>query len=157
MAEFKQDLKKGRRAEQIVLNILKDFLPAKFEIEDVGANKEYYYLGDIKLTNKLTGAQGFVEVKNDERINETHNVLCEWGYSSGNKYFNGNMKNGGEFYAVVDEVTRTVYFLDYIWLRANYKQGKPITIQHETQTTFATLLPLSFIKENGGLLHTFTY
>ena len=48
----------------------------KYRFERVAEDKKYYYKGDIRAI-ALDGHETFIEVKDDSRICDTHNVLCE--------------------------------------------------------------------------------
>ena len=43
LTQFKKDLQKGHRAEEIVIEKLKEVLNENFSIEDVSKQKEYFY------------------------------------------------------------------------------------------------------------------
>ena len=47
-----------------------------YEVQDVSADERYYHKGDFVFTD-ATGAQKIVEVKWDERMNETKNLYLE--------------------------------------------------------------------------------
>lgn len=74
----------------------------KYTFEDVSNNREYFYKGDIKATSS-TGKEIFIEVKDDSRIAESKNVLCEYEvyYKESNYYGKGNMKSNYDIYCVV--------------------------------------------------------
>lgn len=79
-------------------------LTDNYTFENVAGIKEYRYKGDIKATNKATGKEIFIEVKNDSRIADTYNVLCEekvW-YHRG-YYGKGNMESETNIYCIVSE------------------------------------------------------
>lgn len=101
LTNFNDDLKEGREAELIALEVLKAYSDY-WTLEDVAAVKECRYLGDIKATTP-TGAVKYIEVKNDKRIADTKNVLCEEEvyYKESGYLGKGNMYCNGDYYAIV--------------------------------------------------------
>ena len=75
-SDFFSDLTSAKGAEQKVLETLSS-LTNDYEFIDVSNKQEYWHKGDILAINKATGARTFIEVKDDSRIAETHNILCE--------------------------------------------------------------------------------
>ena len=156
--QFKQDLEAARDAELLVLQLLAGATDA-FDFHWVGDNPTYYHKGDIVAVNKINGNQLFIEVKDDSRIFETENVLCEeevefFDYDYTRK---GNMYNEFDVYVVVSKQQRAIFCIDGKVLKANYKHGKRKYIPHKTQATDAYLLPLSVIEAEGGLLAVIEY
>lgn len=92
LKDFYKDLNEAKAAERLVRETLTSLAPG-YIFEDVSDVRECRYLGDIKAINKETGEFCYVEVKNDSRIGETHNVLCEYeNYIKDGGYFiKGNM------------------------------------------------------------------
>lgn len=158
LKDFKKDLVIGKRAEKIVLDKLSS-LTTDYNFTDVSRDYIYYDIGDIRATNKKTGKDLYIEVKNDSRIAETHNVLCEREvyYESTGKYKLGNMSCCGDIYIIVSESERKLYILDYKLLRKNYRKGIEKKIRHSQQTTYGYLCELALIKEWGALLYTIDY
>ena len=72
--QFYKDLAEAKTAE----NIVRDYLSSlgAYKVEDISENPDFYYIGDLKLTKAL-GQVRYIEVKDDSRIHETKNVLCE--------------------------------------------------------------------------------
>ena len=70
LANFKADLAKGHRAEQIVKDAFAS-LTNKYTFTDVSNNPSYYHRGDLIALDKSTGRQIMIEVKNDEVIHKT--------------------------------------------------------------------------------------
>ena len=159
MSQFTDDLTKGRRGELIALDVFSK-LYEQYEFIDVAKDKDFYYIGDIKVVKKQSGNERFIEVKNDSRIADTHNVLCEDKYFSkyDGKFHKGNMHNSGTWlYCVVSEQERKIYTFDYVALQAIYRTGTPKEIEHKTQDTYAYLLSLSTLEAKGILLGTINY
>ena len=82
LTQFDKDLQQARRAEYLALSILQEYDKER-SYSFVGDQREYYHKGDIKAV-AADGTISFFEIKNDSRIGETHNVLCE----DGNLFFN---------------------------------------------------------------------
>lgn len=159
MSQFTNDLAIGRRGELIVLDTFSK-IHNNCEFIDVAKDKDFYYIGDIKVINKDSGNERFIEVKNDSRIAATKNVFCEDEYF--NKYdgefYNGNMRNNGTWlYCVVSEQERKIYTFDYKELQKIYKKGEFKRVVHETQDTYGYTLPLSTLRVKGILLETVNY
>lgn len=69
LANFKADLAKGHRAEQIVIDTFTS-LTDKYTFTDVSNISSYYHRGDI-LALAADGKEVMIEVKNDEVIHKT--------------------------------------------------------------------------------------
>ena len=72
--QFYKDLNAAKAAEKIVRDYLLSL--GCYQIEDISENPDFYNIGDIKLTKSM-GQVRYIEVKDDSRIHETKNVLCE--------------------------------------------------------------------------------
>lgn len=158
LENFDRDLAKGRRGELIAVNTLQHLLP-DYKIEDVAGIREYRYKGDIILTSP-TGQKYFIEVKNDERIAETRNVLCEDEvyYKDTDIWAKGNMYCDSDIYAVVSEQERKIYFFDFKKLQAIYKRlGWPHTIHHKEQDTYARMVDMGLKSMREIKLGTVNY
>ena len=152
LRNFHSDLKEAKKAEQLALKVLGQGQYA-CAFEDVSNDPKYYYKGDIKIILP-TGEEYYLEVKNDSRIAETHNILCEEEvyYKDGNYYGKGNMSGETDFYAVVSMGERKIYILDFKKLQRIYKQGIYKVIDHADQTTYCYLLALHKAKQSGALI-----
>lgn len=158
LTNFNRDLEDGREAELIALEVLKDY-DSSWILEDVADVKECRYKGDIKITHKPTGKVQYIEVKNDKRIAETQNILCEEEnyIKDSNSYIKGNMSCKGDYYAIVSQSERKIYLLDYKVLRQIYKKGTYKVIPHTQQITYCYLLELCRAKQWGALLDIINY
>ena len=76
LSNFKRDLAAARDAEILVLQLLMGATD-DYDFFWVGDNREYFNKGDIKAIDKATGKESYIEVKDDSRIADTHNILCE--------------------------------------------------------------------------------
>lgn len=130
LVNFKTDLVKGHRAEQIVKEVFTS-LTDKYTFTDVSDNPSYYHRGDI-IATAADGREIMIEVKNDSRIGETKNVLCEEEvYMSEGDYFNkGSMYSDYEIYCVVSEPERRIYVIDFKVLKEHYRKGEFKRIFH---------------------------
>ena len=147
---FNEDLRNAKQAETLVREVLQS-LTTDYTFEDVADNPEYYYKGDILAIDKNTGARTFIEVKDDSRIADTRNVLCEekvWFDGGGMKP--GNMQSDYDVYCVVSQSERRIYVMDFSVLKRNYKQGRYKEIQHSDSITFCYLCSLREISGWGG-------
>lgn len=104
MKDFYKDLCAAKPAEQLVLNKLSS-LTTDWVFTDVSNQREYFYKGDILATAADGSKQLFIEVKNDSRIADTGNILCETEVynKDGNYYIQGNMSNDTDIYAIVSQ------------------------------------------------------
>lgn len=157
LKDFFKDLALAKPAEQQVLNTLSSLAP-NYIFDDVSNIKEYRYKGDIRAT-AADGTVYFLEVKNDSRIADTGNVLCEYeNYIKDGGYFiKGNMQSDYDFYCIVSEQQRKIYIIDFTILKANYTKGKHKVIPHYDQDTYCYLLPLLELKKLGGLVTVLDY
>ena len=156
ISNFKRDLAAARDAEILVLQLLTGATDA-YTFEWVGDNRDYFHKGDIKAVNKSTGKEIYIEVKDDSRIADTDNILCEDAVDYDDYTVRGNIYNEFDVYVVVSKQERKIYVLDGRVLKANYKLGQYKYIQHRQQATEAYLLPLVVMKRRGGLLATISY
>lgn len=156
--QFLKDLEIGKTGEQIVIEKLRERNP-DYTFTDVSTWPGYYYSGDIVAKSKETGEKYLIEVKNDSRIADTHNVLCEHEvvyYESG-KTVKGNMFCNTDFYMVVSQAERLIYQFNFQKLKEVYKQGVYKVIRHFSQETHAFLCSVDFLKEQGALINTIPY
>lgn len=157
LIDFFKDLAAAKPAEELVLNTLSS-LATGWRFTNVSNVKECRYKGDIKAENNK-GQVFFLEVKNDSRIAETGNILCEYQnfIKDGAYFIKGNMCSEYDYYCIVSQQQRKIYILDFSILKANYTKGKHKIIEHWDQDTWCYLLPLSVMKDLGGLLATLDY
>lgn len=155
--QFYKDLAAARSAEKIALQQLALHYP-HYHFEDVSDDSSCYYKGDIKLSND-DGAALYVEVKNDSRIAETGNILCEYGnyFKSTNRFSGGAMKNNTDIYCVVSQAARRIYLFKFDVLAKNYKSGKHKIIHHAEQDSYCYLLPIEIAAAAGALITTIDY
>lgn len=156
--EFWSDLSKAKYSEQLVREVLSS-LTDEYEFQDVSNQREYFYKGDIRAVSKTNGSFFMLEVKDDSRIAETRNVLCEEEvyYKESNYFGKGNMQSDYDIYCVVSQAEQKIYIIDFSILKKIYKQGEFKIIKHFAQDTYCYLLPLGVIKKNGGLIKVIEY
>lgn len=154
---FFNDLNKARVAEGIVKDTF-TALTDKYTFENVANDRQYFYKGDIKAT-AADGREIFIEVKDDSRIGDTHNVLCEYEvyYKNNGTFGKGNMKSDYDIYCVVSQTEQKIYVIDFPTLQQNYTKGNHKIIYHYDQDTYCYLLPLAVIKQLGGLIAVIDY
>jgi hypothetical protein len=153
VTQFNEDLKKGRAAEIIVYNYLKNKLPV---VEDLTSLPDFYYIGDLRVITS-EGEKLYIEVKNDSRIADTHNILCEIAVEYECHTGAGNMDCGCDIYAIVSEKENKIYFLDFKKLVKLTKYKTLRSIQHSAQTTICKFVSLSEAKYTGALIATVNY
>lgn len=100
---FWKDLAAAKPAEKLVLDTFSS-LTTDYTFTDVSNVKECRYKGDIKAT-AADGKELFIEVKNDSRIANTNNVLCEYQnyIKDGGYYIKGNMCSEYDIYCIVSQ------------------------------------------------------
>lgn len=149
--QFYLDLEYAKTAEKIALSTFSSLAP-DYTFTDVSGDRAYYHKGDILATTPQ-GRTVCIEIKQDGRIAATGNVLCEDEVD----YWNGGRRAGNfhsdyEIYCVVSPQKHKIVVMDFPTLKKYYKQGQYKIIHHAEQTTYAYLLPLSFIEEVGGII-----
>ena len=154
---FQPDLAFGKKAEAIVLETF-SALTTDYTFEDISSIRGFFYCGDIKATDK-NGKVKYIEVKNDSRIADTKNVLCEFEvYYKDNEYYGkGNMDSNCDVFCVVSEQEQKIYVIDFKTLKANYTKGQYKEIEHKKQTTYCYLCELWQVKKWGALIAEVEY
>ena len=102
---FFSDLENSKQAEQIARYCL-SALTSDYTFTDVSNIRDYFYKGDIMAVD-AHGSRTFIEVKQDSRIHETGNVLCEEKvlfFDTGMR--RGNMQSNYDVYCVVSIAAR---------------------------------------------------
>ena len=150
--QFYKDLEIGKRGESIVKDTL-FFLSPGIKIKDLSNDPQYYYVGDLRVTTP-EGKEVYLEVKNDSRIHETHNLLLEDEvyFKERGEFRKGNMHCKCDIYAVVSEPERKIYFFNFKKLKENYKKGYFECIRHAQQDTYCYLANLTTVKKRWGAL-----
>ena len=150
LKNFKSDLEKARTAEYLVFRLLVGASAGRYNFEWVGDNREYYDKGDIKAIDKETGKEIFIEVKDDSRIAETRNILCEERVDYTFYSSIGNIHSAFDVYAIVSKKENKVYILNGEILKENYKKyGTYKYIEHPQQASEVYLLPLYLDEDTG--------
>lgn len=155
--QFWLDLEDARKVEDLVRETFSG-MTSDYTFEDVSKERQYFHKGDIRAT-AADGRQIYIEVKNDGRIADTGNVLCEeenFFYDSG-AYVKGNFYSDYEIYCVVSQEERKIYVMDFKVLKANYKKGEFKAIRHPEQISYCYLLPLYIVKRYNGLIAEVSY
>lgn len=155
LSNFKRDLQAAKEAEQIVAKYLQE---ASYKVENIADLPQYYNKGDIKII--LPTGDRYIEVKDDSRIADTHNILCEDEvfYKENNRIVKGNMYSDYDIYAVVSRSQGMIYFFDFFKLKQIYKRyGTFKRIYHEEQYSDCFLLEMCRAKQFGALIATVIY
>lgn len=154
---FYSDLAKAKGAENIVRETFSQ-LASGYTFEDCSNDKECYYRGDIRAIAP-DGREIYIEVKDDSRIHETHNVLCEYEvyYKESDYYGKGNMKSNYDIYCVVSQQERKIYVLDFSVLSKVYTKGYHKVIRHYDQDTYCYLCNISMLRKLGAVIDIVTY
>jgi hypothetical protein len=156
--EFKRDLEEAKTAEKIVLDTFAS-LSNNIAFVDVSNNRECFYKGDIKAIS-ADGAELYIEVKDDKRIAETGNILCEEEvyYKEYDYFAAGNMSCQCDYYCIVSQSNRVIYVLDFAKLKEIYKKyGEYKVIKHASQDTYCYLLELCWASKHKALLYKIKY
>lgn len=158
VSTFFKDLNEARKAEHFVCELLSSSYSDKYSFREVGSEREFYSKGDIEATAP-NGEKIYIEVKNDSRIGETRNILCEEAvyYKRENTEVKGNMYSNYEIYCILSESEQKIYFIDFKELRKTYRFGRACKVDHPEQITYCYLLPLFFLERSGGLLGVINY
>lgn len=152
---FERDLAAAKDAEQIVKRVI---AAANYEVFDVSEDPQCYHKGDL-LVKTLDGER-YVEVKDDSRIADTGNILCEEEvyYKENDITVKGNMYSDYDIYAVVSKKERKIYFFDFKKLKEIYKKyGTPKIIAHPAQESFCFLLEKCRARQFGALIKVVEY
>ena len=159
LKDFKKDLEVAHEAERLVQMYFTLLGHQDYTFKNVSADPEYYYKGDIQATDS-SNRRIYIEVKDDSRIADTGNVLCEDQvyYKDGDYFGRGNMQGDSDIYCVVSRVEKKIYVMDFKVLKEIYKPfGVYKEIEHTDQTTHAYLLPLWVIKQRGAFIAEVDY
>ena len=140
LSNFSADLAAAKEAEQIVKEAI---AAAGYQVLDVSEDPQYYHTGDLRII--LPSGERFVEVKDDSRIADTQNILCEEAvyYKESGRLVQGNMHSDYDIYAVVSKQENLIYFFDFGKLKEIYQRfGTFKIIQHPEQYSECYLLEL---------------
>lgn len=157
--KFYEDLENAKKAEGIVATYIFTNAGYDYQIEDVSDIPEYYHKGDIKVIDRKTGKEYMLEVKDDSRIADTRNILCEEEvyYKDNDYYAKGNMYSDYEYYCVVSQQERKIYIIDFSILHSIYRKYDYITKEHAAQITYAYLVPIGALRKRNGIIAELDY
>jgi hypothetical protein len=99
-------------------------------------------------------------VKDDSRIADTQNILCEEEvyYKENGRFVKGNMYSDYDIYAVVSKKENTIYFFDFSKLKEIYKRfGTYKRINHPEQYSECYLLEMCRAKYFKALIAKIKY
>lgn len=157
VSNFWSDLAQAKKAEDLVREVFAS-LTDKYTFIDVGSQREYFKKGDIKAI-AADGREIFIEVKDDSRIAETQNLLCEeecYYYFSGD-WAKGNFYSDYQIYCVVSKAEQKIYVMDFNVLKKHYKSGRFKQIKHSEQITYCYLCPLDEVRSWGAMIAEVNY
>ena len=157
MSQFQEDLIAARPAEILVLQVLSS-LTNKYNFVDIAAEPQYYDYGDILATGE-DGSEFFIDVKNDSRIWETKNILCEelvYDKRSDREKI-GFMYSNYNYICIVSQRESRIYVIDFDILKQIYKKGEFRVFNHPTQYTEGYLLNIATVKKYKGLKAIINY
>lgn len=157
VSNFYLDLEQAHKAEVKAQRIFSK-LTKDYKFYDVSSQREYFHKGDIKAV-AADGREIFLEIKNDSRIADTHNLLCEEEnyYHESDYWAKGNFYSDYQIYCVMSEAERKIYVMDFSILKKNYKSGKYKQIKHWEQTTYCYLCPLEDVRAWGAMIAEVEY
>ena len=156
---FEKDLAAAKEAEYLVEKYFRIMGSDTYEFRNVSEDSDYYYKGDL-LAIAADGHRVGIEVKDDSRIAETGNVLCEESvyYIRGDYEGKGNMQSNYDIYCIVSKPEKKIYIIDFKKLRKIYKSfGIAKEIPHVDQITYCYLVPLWVIKQQGCFIAEIDY
>ena len=183
--KFKTDLNNAKEAEKIVREVLQ-CMTDNYCFTDVSDAKECWHLGDIEVNHsycaycdrydinhmydsdcnqlsyeefEFNNSNYFIDVKDDKRIGDTGNILCEERvyYRKYCELVEGFMYSHYDYLAVVSKKEKRIYILDFHLLQKHYRQGRKIRLSYTEQWSDVYLYSLDKAKENGILLVTIEY
>lgn len=158
MSQFQDDLAKAKPAEELALSLFRK-RGAGYKFEDISNNSQFYHKGDILATDLATGKEYFIDVKADEVIGKSKNILCEecnvWkndgGITDGFMYFDY------DYLAVVSQIERKIYIIDFEILKSIYRRGEYKTKNHPDNICHFFLIPLYVVKRHNALIAELAY
>ena len=181
VSNFFKDLKKGKKGERIAKDVL-ECMTENYTFRDVSEEEEYRHLGDIEIKYSydsyrekfnvkpdylpmpqelfdLYNLSYFIDVKDDSRIGDTGNILCEEKvyYKKNGIVKDGFMYNLYDYLAIVNEKDKMIYILDFHLLQKVYKQGRKMRLYYSDQYSDVYLYSLDKAKDNGILMAVIGY
>lgn len=157
---FKEELKKNRIAEVILMQVLESIYDDAAIVEDVADNPECYHLGDVRVTDKI-GNSFYFDAKNDGVIHKTGNVFCEthkYFLRKMNERHTGFMEDGKyDYLSIVDRVSKKIYILDFKVLKKIHKNYRKVQTTLCDAYCHGTVISLEECKKKGALLHVINY
>ena len=142
-SNFKADLLKSKEAEKIALDVLTHTTEDKC-FNDVADIQEFWHKGDILVFDRNREFDCFIDVKDDSRIADTHNILCEERvyYRKQKKFKQGFMYSEYDYLDIVSKKESKIYIIDFKKLQKHYKEGKSMCLQYSWQYSDIFLYPL---------------
>ena len=157
VSNFWSDLIEAQKVEDLVMDVFAG-LTKDYSFVNVSGEREYFHKGDLVAIG-ADGRKTFLEIKDDSRIAQTHNLLCEEQvyYYDSNSYVKGNFYSDYQIYCVHSAQERKVYVMDFAKLKAHYKSGKFKQINHWEQITYCYLCSLDDVRAWGAMIAEVEY
>lgn len=155
---FKQDAAAALPGELKTMEVLAS-LTNDYSFQHIDDQTVLGKRGDIIATNKQSGKSYYIEVKNDSRIAETGNVLCEYTkyFKDTGKYRCGSMSYNYEIFIINSTKNRCLYVIDFEKLKTFYSKGKWVQIEYDNEITYAFLVKLDEVQRQGALMNVIYY
>jgi hypothetical protein len=143
-SNFKVDLQNSKEAEKIVLSVLAKCAFEDKYFEDVSDIPDFWHYGDIVVRDRDGMFDCFIDVKDDSRIADTRNILCEERvyYTNNNQFKEGFMYSGYDYIAIVSKKEKKIYIIDFKKLQKHYKEGRSMCLSYGWQYSDIFLYPL---------------
>lgn len=147
---FKRDNIKGKKGEAIALKVLRN-LTNDYTFDDVSDDQAFWHIGDIDVYDEWWNMHYFIDVKTDDCIYKTGNILCEERvyYLDGAK--KGFMYSNYDYLAIVSRPNNCIYIINFEVLKKYYKQGRYMRMAYEDQSSDTYLYPLSKAWKVGAV------
>lgn len=163
---FYKDLAAAKKAEKLVLEVLRNVGSEDYKFTDVSDDPEYYHRGDIEIWDNVWGYNLYMDVKDDGCVSNTGNILAEhrvWYSDSG--WQKGFMQNSTyDYIAYVSQPDKKIYILNFNLWRKHYTTTfkRHINIPHykngrKTQITDAYLMSLKTARALGIMVAEIDY
>ena len=157
---FLDCLNKAKPAESIVLEVL-SHCTKDYSFHDISDIKQLRHNGDIAARNTKDDTPFFIDVKDDSRIHDKRNILCEEEvyYEETGRWEKGFMYSGYDCLAILSKPEKKIYMVDFDGLKQHYKKGRyiPSMKKNDYQESRVYLLPLFVARKYGFLLYEIDY
>lgn len=140
----------ARAAEELAIKILSKAMEGT-KFSSLHDEEDMWHVGDIVA--EKGDKKKYIDVKDDGRINHTHNVFCEdykiFKHVPGYKY-PGFMRNSEyDYLAVLDQVSGKLYLLDFKKLQKVYTSFYMTESRLSDCVSYGHLAPLYRLRSMG--------